>query len=281
MEVRPLAGALGAEIFGIDLRHGGDERTWSELHRVFLEERVVAIRGQDLSLDDMMAIGRRFGEPCFYPFARGMEDYPYITQVVKEVGETENFGSDWHSDTTYLEQPPAATLLYAIETPPRGGDTLYANTTAAYDALSDGMKQMIGGLVGVFSGSLKRKRAGGRAEHHRGIAGMAVQNAANAAALEAKHPVVRTHPETGRKALYLTSLHTIRFDGMTEEESRPLIDYLSAHCVKPEFTCRVHWQPGTLTVWDNRCTMHKANPDYPAGERREMHRIVIEGTVPV
>ena len=280
IQVRPLAGALGAEVFGVDLRNGGDNSTWAELHQVFLDNHVIAVRGQDLSLDDLMALGRRFGEPHEYPFAQGIEGYPYIHDVVKEPGETKNFGSDWHSDTTYLDKPPRATLLYALQTPARGGDTLYANTAAAYDALSDGMKKLIGGLVGVNSAGLNRQLAGGRAARYSTAFGaMKLQNAAGADTLESKHPVVLTHPETGRKALYVSSLHTVRFDGMTQEESVPLIDWLSAHCVRPEFTCRLRWEPGTLTVWDNRCTLHNAINDYH-GQRRHMRRLTVGPELP-
>jgi taurine dioxygenase len=280
IQVRPLAGALGAEVFGVDLRNGGDNSAWAELHQVFLDNHVIAVRGQDLSLDDLMALGRRFGEPHEYPFAQGIEGYPYIHDVVKEPGETKNFGSDWHSDTTYLDKPPRATLLYALQTPARGGDTLYANTAAAYDALSDGMKKLIGGLVGVNSAGLNRKLAGGRAARYSTAFGaMKLHNAAGADTLESKHPVVRTHPETGRKALYVSSLHTVRFDGMTQEESVPLIDWLSAHCVRPEFTCRLRWEPGTLTVWDNRCTLHNAINDYH-GQRRHMRRLTVGPELP-
>lgn len=280
MQVRPLAGALGAEVLGVDLRNGGDNSTWADLHQVFLDNHVIAVRGQDLSLDDLMAVGRRFGEPHEYPFAQGIEGYPYIHDVVKEPGETKNFGSDWHSDTTYLDKPPRATLLYALQTPAHGGDTLYANTAAAYDALSDGMKKLIDGLVGVNSAGLNRKLAGGRAARYSTAFGaMRLHNAAVADTLESKHPVVRTHPETGRKALYVSSLHTVRFDGMTQEESVPLIDWLSAHCVRPEFTCRVRWEPGTLTVWDNRCTLHNAINDYH-GQRRHMRRLTVGAEIP-
>jgi taurine dioxygenase len=274
MDVRPLAGALGAEIYGIDLKDRDDSPVWVELRQAFLEYKVIAIRGQDLTCEDLMRVGARFGEPCYYPFAKGMPDYPYITEVVKDRHERENFGGDWHTDTMYLEKPPRATLLYALETPPAGGDTLYVNTSAAYDALSDGMKKLLDGLIGVASGGLKHRRGGERGAHHRRMSSMAVQNADGAAGFEAKHPIVRTHPETGRKALYVSALHTLRFNGFTEEESRPLIEWLDAHCTQPEFSCRVRWQPGQLTIWDNRTTLHYAINDYH-GFRRHMRRLTV------
>jgi taurine dioxygenase len=280
MDVRPLAGALGAEIYGANLKDRDDSLMWQELRQAFLEYHVLAIRGQDMSCEDMMRVGGKFGEPCFYPFAKGMAGYPYITEVIKETHERENFGADWHTDTMYLEKPPRATLLYAVETPPRGGDTLYVNTAAAYDALSDGMKKMLEGIKGVSSGGLKNKKGGDRVAHLSRIGSMTAQNLDKATAFESRHPVVRTHPDTGRKSLYLSYLHTIRFDGFTEDESKPLIKFLNDHCIEPEFSCRVRWEPGQLTVWDNRTTMHNAVNDYH-GFRRQMRRLTVGAEVPV
>ncbi len=276
IEVRPLAGALGAEISGVDLRRM-DNQTWSEVHQAFLEFQVVAIRNQDLSPDDIMSVGRRFGEPNHYPFVQGMDGYPFIFEVIKEPQERRNFGGGWHSDTTYLAQPPLATLLYAIETPPKGGDTLYCNTAAAYDALSDAMKDMLGRLKGVNSAGLKY--AGGRTARHRDISAMKIQGTDDADSYEAVHPIVRTCPDTGRKSLYASRAHTVRLEGMTEDESRPLIEWLQQHQTRPEFTCRVRWEPGTMTVWDNRCTQHNAVNDYN-GERRHMRRITVGPQTP-
>src|SRR5688572_17404880 len=280
MDVRPIAGALGAEIYGANLKDRDDSVMWQELRQAFLEYHVIAIRGQDMSPEDMMRVGGKFGEPCYYPFAKGMDGFPFITQVIKEPEDTDVFGSDWHTDTMYLEKPPRATLLYAVQTPPRGGDTLYVNTAAAYDALSDGMKKLVDPLIGIASGGLKNKKGGGRAVHLSKIASIAKRNVDQADGYEAHHPIVRTHPDTGRKSLYVSSLHTIRFDGFTEEESKPLIDFLNDHCIEPQFSCRVRWEPGQLTVWDNRTTMHNAINDYP-GERRQMRRLTVGGEQPV
>jgi taurine dioxygenase len=276
MIIEPLAGALGAEIRGADLRKDGD---WSRIREAFLEYAVLAIRDQKLEPDDLMRVGARFGEPCYYPFVTGIEGYPFIFEVVKEESETVNFGGNWHSDTTYLAQPPLATLLYALETPTHGGDTLFANTAKAYEALSEGMRAMLDKLVGVNSASLKV--TGGRRKMHSpaNVGAMRIHDTENAEGYEAEHPVVRTHPDTGRKALYLSRSHTIRFGDMSEEESRPLIDFLQAHQTRPEFTCRVRWSPGTLTVWDNRCTQHCAVNDYH-GQRRRMRRLTVGAQTP-
>ena len=279
MDVRPLAGTIGAEIYGADLKDRDDSPMWPELRQAFLEFHVIAIRGQRLSLDDLMRVARKFGEPCYYPFAKGVEGYPYVTPVIKAPHDKHVFGEGWHTDTMYLEKPPRATLLYALETPPRGGDTLYANTAAAYDALSDGMKEMLRDLVGVNNGGMKSTHPGGRAARFGGMS-VSAENVENADAYEAKHPIVRRHPETGRHALYVSVLHTIRFDGFTAEESKPLVEWLTAHCTRAEFTCRVRWEPGQLTMWDNRATLHHAINDYP-GARREMRRLTVGPETPI
>src|SRR5260370_10440001 len=157
MIIEPLAGALGAEVRDVSLA-GLDEDAWREIHRAFLEYAVLVFRDQPLEPADLMRVGARFGEPCFYPFVTGIDGYPYIFEVVKEENETRNFGGNWHSDTAYLAQPPLATLLHAIETPAHGGDTQFASTRAAYDALSEGMRRLIDGLVGVNSATLKYSR---------------------------------------------------------------------------------------------------------------------------
>jgi taurine dioxygenase len=277
LKVSPLAGALGAEVEGIDLR-SLDEVSWRKVHKAFLRYSVLVFRGQKLKPADLMEVGAHFGEPCHYPFVTGMKGFPYIFEVVKEADETRNFGGAWHSDTTYLKRPPLATLLYAVETPSHGGDTLFASTAAAYEALSPGMREMVDGLVGVNSAELKLH--GGRTASHAKIKGMKVHDTESAAGYVAEHPVARTHPETGRKALYASRSHTTQFKGMTEEESAPLLNYLCQLQIRPEFTCRVRWAPGTLTVWDNRCTQHNAVNDYH-GQRRRMQRLTVGAQTPV
>jgi len=277
MIVEPLAGALGAEIRGVSLATLQEENRWEEIRRAFLQYSVLAFRDQALEPADLMRVGARFGEPCYYPFVTGLDDFPFIFEVVKEENETVNFGGNWHSDTTYLQQPPLATLLHALETPSRGGDTLFTSTYAAYDALSEGMRALVDRLVGVNSASLKV--TGGRRKMHSTIGSMKVHDTETADELEAEHPAVRTHPDTGRKALYVSRSHTIRFKDMSEEESRPLIDFLQAHQTRPEFTCRVRWSPGTLTIWDNRCTQHSAVNDYH-GQRRRMRRLTVGAQTP-
>jgi taurine dioxygenase len=277
MVIEPLAGALGAEIQGVKLAALQDEAAWRDIRKAFVDHSVLVFREQALEPADLMRVGARFGEPCHYPFVTGMDGFPFIFEVVKEEDETTNFGGNWHSDTTYLAQPPLATLLYAVETPSHGGDTLFTSTRAAYDALSEGMRRMLDGLVGVNSAALKDR--GGRSRLHSGISSMKIHDTDAADQLEAEHPAARTHPDTGRKALYVSRSHTIRFKGMTEEESQPLIGFLQAHQTRPEFTCRVRWTPGTLTIWDNRCTQHNAVNDYH-GQRRRMRRLTVGAQTP-
>ena len=274
MQISPLAGALGAEIHGVDLKNGAD---WNQIHNAFLQYAVLVIRGQKLEPEDIMAVGGKFGEPCHYPFVVGMEEFPFIFEVVKEPEEKKNFGGAWHSDTAYLKQPPLATLLYAMETPSHGGDTLFANTAVAYEALSEGMRKVLDPLIGVNSAELKY--GGGRSAMHRKIGGMKVHDTDSADQYVSEHPVVRTHPETGRKSLYASRSHTTHFKGMTEEESAPLLGFLYQHQIKPEFTCRFSWQPGSIALWDNRCAQHNPVNDYH-GYRRVMHRITLAGDVP-
>jgi taurine dioxygenase len=270
--VVPLAGALGAEISGVDLAADLDDDVVAELRRIWLEHLVVFFRDQTLGPDEFLAFARRLGEPVEYPFIPGIDGYPEIISVTKLPHETVNFGGIWHSDTVYLERPPMATMLIAREVPPSGGDTMWANMYAAYESLSSGMQRLLGSLTAVNSSALadvSKTREDRIREHGEGKEREYV----------AEHPVVRTHPETGRRALYVNPAHAARFVGMTEEESRPLLQYLFEHQCRAEFTCRFRWRPGSLAVWDNRCTMHNPINDYH-GHTRRMQRITLAGDVP-
>jgi taurine dioxygenase len=267
--VRRIAGAIGAEICGVKLRPDLPDGDIAELRRLWLEHLVLFFHNQELTPQELAAVARRFGEVVYYPFLKGLDEAPEVIQVAKLEHETTNFGGLWHTDTAYLAEPPMATILIAREVPPHGGDTLFASLYAAYDALSDAMKQMLVPLRAVNSSSKAEKsrtREDRNANETPGV-------------LEAEHPVVRTHPETGRKALYVSGGHTLRFVGMTEAESAPLLEYLFAHQVRPEFTCRFHWEPGSTAFWDNRCALHNPINDYH-GFRRIMHRVTLAGDRP-
>jgi len=271
LDVRPVAGALGAEIHGVDLSHPLDASTVAAIRGALLEHLVVFFRGQRLTPAQQLAFARAFGEPVEYPQLKGLPDHPMITPVVKLEHERVNFGGIWHSDTTYLERPPMGSMLYALEVPPRGGDTLFANQYLAYETLSDGLRRVLDGLVGVNTST---KAAASRTREDRmRAAGEELK------ILVGEHPVARTHPETGRKALFVNVGHTERFRGWADDESRPLLEYLFAHQVRPEFTCRFRWEPGSLAFWDNRCTQHNPVNDYH-GFRRVLHRVTLAGDVP-
>jgi taurine dioxygenase len=273
IEVRPLAGALGAEIFGVELAADLSEEVVAAIRRVWLEHLVVFFRDQPLPPDRFLQFARRFGQVIEYPFIKGIEGFPEITPVIKLETERVNFGGLWHSDTAYLDEPPMATMLIAREVPPLGGDTLFASMYLAYETLSEGMKRLLQGLVAVNSSAKAdvtrtredRMRDGARPEAKKQFV--------------AEHPVVRTHPETGRKALYVNCGHTVRFKDMTEEESAPILNFLFQHLPRPEFTCRFRWQPGSIALWDNRCTQHNPINDYH-GFRRVMHRVTLAGDRP-
>ena len=273
LDIRPLAGAIGAEVCGVDLSRDLDDRTIVEIRHAWLAHLVIFFRGQDLSPAQLLALARHFGEPVEYPFLKGLDGFPEITPVVKLEHERVNFGGLWHSDTAYLETPPMGTMLLAREVPPYGGDTLFANMYLAYEALSPGLRHLLDGLVAVNS-SAKADVTKTREDRLRDAA-----RADARAEYVAEHPVVRTHPETGRKALYVNGGHTARFQGMTEVESAPLLDLLFAHLARPEFTCHFRWDPGSLAFWDNRCAQHNPINDYH-GFRRVMHRVTLKGDRP-
>lgn len=273
LEVRPLSGALGAEIFGVDLAEPLTEDAVRALRAALLEHIVIFFRDQRLTPHQLLALAGRFGEIAEYPFVKGLPDCPLVLPIVKEPHERANFGGVWHSDTAYLERPAMGTLLYALETPPVGGDTMFANMYLAFEALSPGLQRLLLNLRAVnVAGKPVAQQT--RAEMRRRSG-----TAADVEATSAVHPVVRTHPETGRRALYVNLAHTTRFEDMTEAESTPLLEYLFAHQVRPEFTCRFSWRPGSLAFWDNRASLHYPLNDYH-GHRRVMHRVSIAGDWP-
>ncbi len=273
ISVRRIAGALGAEISGVDLSQPLTSAATAEIRRAFLEHLVIFFRDQALEPAAYMAFARAMGRPVEYPFVKGIEGWPQIIEVKKLEHETVNFGGVWHSDTVYLDEPPMGSMLLAREIPPYGGDTLFANQCLAYEALSDGLKRTLDGMTAINSSARAdisktredRLKSDGREDAPKEYT--------------AEHPVVRTHPETGRKALYVNPAHTVRFQGWTEEESTPLLAYLFQHQVRPEFTCRFVWQPGSIAFWDNRCSQHNPINDYH-GFRRRLLRITLAGDRP-
>ncbi len=272
MEVRRLAGALGAEIHGVDLEEKLAEETVAAIRRAFLEHLVIFFHDQRLTPAQFMAFARRLGKPVEYPFVKGIDGFPEVIEVKKLEHERHNFGGIWHSDTAYLAEPPMGSMLLAREVPPHGGDTLFSNQYLALESLSEGLRKLLCGLTGINSSA--------KADVSRTREDRVKEQGGESKEFIGKHPVVRTHPQTGRKALYVNTAHTVRFDGMTEEESAPLLQFLFRHQVKPEFTCRFRWGAGSLAFWDNRCTQHNPINDYH-GHRRVMHRITLAGSKPV
>ena len=271
LQVSPIAGALGAEVNGVDLAQPLAPEVVAEIRQALLAHLVIFFLRQQLGPAELLAFAGRIAQPTEYPQMKGLPGYPNVIAVTKLEHEKVNFGGVWHSDTTYLERPPLGSLLYAVEVPPCGGDTLFANQYLAYETLSEGLRKTLDGLVGVNS-SAKAEISRTREDRLR-EAGIELK------VLVGTHPVVRTHPETGRRALYVNSAHTTHFQGWTIEESQPLLDYLFAHQVRPEFTCRFRWQPGSLAFWDNRCAQHNPVNDYH-GFRRVMHRVTLAGDLP-
>jgi taurine dioxygenase len=268
LEIRPLSGTTGAEINGVDLRGALSDATVSGIRGVLAEYGVVVFRDQTLTPEQHISAARHFGNININRFFTHADGYPEIALVTKEPDQTANIGGGWHTDHSYDERPALGSMLYAREVPPSGGDTLFASMYAAYDALSDGLKQTLSGLRAVHS-----------SRHVFGIARPAMQGRIGnpeLATQDAIHPVVITHPDSGRPALYVNPGFTLHFENWTAEESQPLLRFLYQHAARPEFTCRLQWQKGSLAIWDNRSTWHYALNDYQ-GERRLMHRITIEG----
>ena len=272
MEVRPISGALGAEIFGVDFAAGVDSETFDCIRATFHEHGVIVIRDQDLTPEQHVAAACRFGDINVNRFFTPVDGHPHVAEVRKEPHQKRNIGNKWHTDHSYDDAPALGSMIYALEVPPAGGDTVFANMSLAWETLSEGMKDMLSKLEAVHS---SRHVFGPGYKANPDVADR-FRNS-DQAVQDAVHPVVIRHPDTGRKVLYVNPTFTVRFNGWTEEESRPLLEYLYEHASKPEFTCRVEWRKGSLGLWDNRATWHLALNDYP-GRRRLMHRVTIEGT---
>ncbi len=280
LDVQKISGALGAEVRGVDLSTDVSDDVLAEIRAALLDNLVIAIRDQDITPAQQLSFARRWGDIHMHPFVEGMPDYPEILAIIKRPTDKKNFGGNWHTDQMFSPSPAMGTMLYAKEVPSAGGDTMFTNQYLCYESLSDGMKQLAGQLQTVCVGD-NFKAAGGESRkerYSRQMSEMKVKDPGNVQTTSI-HPLVRTHPETGRKSIYIGG-HVQRFDGMTDDESQPLIDFFMKNSIRPEFTCRVRWQTGTLTFWDNRCTQHFAVNDYPA-ESRIMHRITVCGDQPV
>ena len=287
IRTHPIAGNIGAEISGVDLSDSVDDETFAEIHRALLEHLAIFFRDQRLTPEQHLALARRFGPLDPEPFDKPLtlprvDGHPEILVVVKEPeNQGINFGGIWHYDVTFRARPILGNVVYALEVPDHGGDTMFGNMYLAYETLTDGLKAQLAGMKAVHTAlrTYETERFAARYgvdPRAKDLDGGLSPEATN----EMEHPVVRTHPESGRKALFVGRAYTTRFAGMSEIESAPLLEYLHRHAEKPEFTCRFRWRKGSVAIWDNRCATHCAINDYH-GQRRVVHRVSIDGDRPV
>ena len=275
LDIRPLTGTCGSEIFGVNIAAPLAADVISEIRTTLAERGVVFFRDQQITHDQHIAFARQFGELVANPVYGNVAGYPEIMPVVKEAHDRYNIGDTWHSDMSYAEMPPLGSILYAHEVPAHGGDTLFANMTLAYESLSPGLKALLKDKRALHSDRflterLEERNAGRSTRLREDRAGKEIS---------ALHPVVRTHDESKREALYVNFPFTWSLEGMSRDESLPLLHRLIEHATRPEFCCRFRWQQGSVAFWDNRCAMHYACNDYQ-GFRREMYRVTVAGKRP-
>lgn len=271
LQIRRTAGALGAEISGVDLSQELPDRTIAAIRQALVEHQVIFFRDQDLTPARQVAFGKRFGPLNIHPYVQGMAGHPEVMEIIKEPSDKINFGGGWHSDMSFLQTPAIGSILYAVELPEWGGDTLFASQAAAFEALSPGLQRTLEGLYAVHSASREYSAQGASAQK-RGSMNVAE---ADGYVGEFVHPMVLVHPETGRKALYVNPAFTLRIDGWKTRESKALLDYLFDHCRYEGFTTRFQWTKGSVAFWDNRSVWHFALNDYP-GQRRHMRRVTVD-----
>lgn len=275
IEVRPIAGALGAEIYGVDLSQALDDQTFDEIHRAFLDHLVIFFRDQDLTPEQQIAFSQRFGPLHHNDFIGELSDHPEIVVVSRDPTDKYVFGNDWHADVTYTKVPSLGSVLYAHDVPEFGGDTLFSNLYTAYETLSDTMKEMLSGLRGLHTAGTIFGTSGAYLDNTylSGQKGTEIHHH-QASTEVVSHPIIREHPETGRKGIFVCSVFTIGIEGMSEEESRPILNFLFEQSTRPDFTSRFRWKKGSLAFWDNRCTLHYALND-TAGCQRLLHRVTV------
>ena len=270
--INPTSGSMGVEIHNVDLSNELTDSLFSEIRDTFIEHGLIFFRDQELTPEEHLRFAKRWGEININRFFAKVEGYDQIAEVKKDPDQKINIGGAWHTDHSYDQIPAMGSILLAKETPKIGGDTLFANMYRAYETLSNGMKKTLETMKACHS---SRHVFGA----HTGYAEASNQRISNPelATQDAIHPVIITHPESKRKALYVNPEFTVNFEGWTVEESKPLLDYLAEHTTQQENTTRFQWKPGSIAFWDNRCTWHFALNDYP-GETRLMHRITVEGS---
>ncbi len=281
LQIKRLTGFIGAEISGADLRALDDPDLQAALRNALATHHVLVFRSQPLSLSEQKRLTEVFGQLMHLPYVAATPEDPAVIAVLKEAHETSGgvFGGEWHSDFSFLENPPAGSVLAAVEIPAVGGDTVWSSQVAAYESLpahlttflESSLAVHVGKPYGVKHAPPKKEQAGGSIKMSRGDPN---------ADREILHPAVVTDPETGKRALFVNPIYTTRFDGMTEEESRPFLEQIYRHATRPDFSMRHKWCEGDVVVWDNRMTLHYATNDY-AGSRRLLHRTTFQCDPPV
>ncbi len=277
LEVHPLTGAIGAEISGVDLAQLDDE-AFTRIHRAFLDHGAIFFRDQKLDPSAQLAFARRFGEPEIHPIVEGTAEHPEVLRVVKPAGQPASFGVGWHSDNSFFEEPSLGSVVFGEVVPPTGGDTLFASMERAWESLSPPLQEMLDGLSAIHSAKRAYDPDVTGREKYEGKATLRYRYS-DAVLAEVAHPVVRTHPETGRRCLYVNPMFTQRIEGLGTAESDAILEFLYRHCASPDFQCRFRWRPGSVAVWDNRCVWHYAMNDYQAHER-VIVRVTIAGDRP-
>jgi len=288
IQVKPLAAAMGAEICDVDVPNMTDEQ-FAEVRDALFRHKMIYFRNQKLSHADQEVFSLRFGPFAEDAYTSGVPDHRNVHPLIKEADDKSKhvFGEGWHTDSPFLPEPPSVTILRSIQIPPYGGDTIWCNSALAYDMLSDTYKAMIAGLKVHFSmrdvlksvqeNSETRDNPMGKLAATKGAAQLSDDLLRKIKGNV--HPMVRTHPVSGEKALYVDGSYAVGIDGMTEEEARPILDFLVEHLVQHAFTCRLRWEPDMLVAWDNRLCVHQAFNDYQ-GFRREMYRTTVVGERP-
>jgi taurine dioxygenase len=270
IDVKPLSPVIGAEISGVDLSQPLGNQTFQEIHDALMEHLVVFFRDQELTLDQHKAFGRHFGELHVHPAAPGPEGHPEVINVHADADSKWVVGETWHSDVTCDDEPPMGSILQIHEVPDAGGDTMFANMYRAYEALSEPVRKMLDGLNAVHDSEHTLSVRYGDKGRFRDP---------EARYPSAVHPVVRTHPVTGRKALYVNTSYTTRIEGLSKRESDALLEMLLLHIANPEFQCRFRWRPKSIAFWDNRAAQHRALWDYYP-QTRSGYRVTIAGDKP-
>jgi taurine dioxygenase len=280
ISIEPLTPALGAMISGVDLKRLVDSE-FGRIYDAWLKYKVIFIREHDLSIDELCEFSMRFGDLMQLPYVSPMADYPYVIKVIKEAGEINMgvFGGEWHSDFSFLAEPPMTSILMAEESPAVGGDTLWVDMVRAWQTLPSPLDDQLRSATAIHTGT-PYGVANAPAIDERSGGSIEIQRHNPEVYTETRHPAVCRHPQTGEQMLFINPAYTTRLEGLSEIESERLLAQVYRHCLRPEFGCRFRWQPGTLAMWDNRNTMHYAVNDYD-GYRRVMYRTIIKGHAPI